>query len=84
MAATQDFNWITKRYPELQSKYPNQYVSVKNGKIIAHGRDFSRVYYKAKREAGKNFVTEYILSGEPFVLGTSLQADSGLFRLRTS
>ncbi len=73
MAATREFNWITKRYPELQSKYPNQYVAVKNGKIIAHGRDLRRVYYKAKREAGKDFVTEYILSGEPFVLRAILQ-----------
>ncbi len=73
MAVTRDFNWITKRYSELQRKYPNQYVAVKNGKVIAHGRDVGNVYYKAKRDARKDFVTEYILSGEPFVLRAILQ-----------
>lgn len=70
MAVPRDFNWITKRYSELQQKYPNQYVAVKNGKVIAHGRDFGKVYYKAKRETRKNFVTEYILAGQPFVFDT--------------
>ena len=73
MAVTRDFNWITKRYSELQGKYPNQFVAVKNGKVVAHGRDLKRVYYKAKREARKDFVTEYILSGEPFVLEAIVQ-----------
>jgi hypothetical protein len=73
MAVTQDFNWITKRYPELQRKYPSQYVAVKNGRVIAHGRDFGKVYRKAKREGKKDFLTEYILSGEPFVLNAVLR-----------
>jgi hypothetical protein len=73
MAVTQDFNWITKRYPELQRKYPSQYVAVKNGRVIAHGHDFGKVYTKAKREGKKDFLTEYILSGEPFVLKAVLR-----------
>ena len=68
MAVTQDFNWITKRYPELQRKYPSQYVAIKNRRVIAHGPDAGKVYLKAKRDVKKDFVTAYILSGDPFVL----------------
>jgi hypothetical protein len=70
MAVTQDFNWITKRYPELQRRYPSQYVAVKNRRVIAHGRDFGKVYDAALRRVKKDFVTGYILSGDPFVLDT--------------
>jgi len=40
---------------------------------MAHGHDFGKVYLKAKREDKKDFVTEYILSGEPFVLNAVLR-----------
>src|SRR5437870_10453465 len=73
MAVTQDFNWITQRYPELQRKYPSRYIAVKNGKVVASGRDFGKVYDAAVRRVKKDFVTGYILSGEPFVLDTRLQ-----------
>lgn len=73
MAVTRDFSWITKRYPELQRKYPSQYVAVKNGRVISHGREFGKVYDAAIRKAKKEFVTGYILSGEPFVLNSRLQ-----------
>ena len=68
LSTTQDFNWITRRYPELQRKYPSQYVAIKNRRVIAHGHDAGKVYLKAKRDVKKDFVTAYILSGDPFVL----------------
>ncbi len=73
MAIARDFKWIGERYPELQRKYPNQYVAIKNGRVVAHGRDIKRVYNSAKRKVKKGFVTEYILSGQPFVLDLILQ-----------
>ncbi len=73
LSTTQDYNWLTKRYSELQGKYPNQYVAVKNGKVVAHGHELTKVYYNAKRKVRKNFVTEYILASEPFVLKALLQ-----------
>ena len=42
LSTTQDFNWITRRYPELQRKYPSQYVAIKNRKVIAHGPNAER------------------------------------------
>ncbi len=68
MAIARDFNWIGERYPQLQRKYPDQYVAIKDGRVVSHGRDIKRVYETAKRKVGKGFVTEYILSGQPFVL----------------
>ncbi len=68
LAVARDFNWIGEKYPQLQRKYPGQYVAIKDGRIVAHGRDIKRVYETAERKVGKGFVTEYILSGQPFVL----------------
>ncbi len=68
MAIARDFNWIGERYPQLQRKYPDQYVAIKDGRVVSHGRDVKRVYETAERKVDKGFVTEYILSGQPFVL----------------
>lgn len=68
MVAGRDFKWISEHHPELQRKYERQYVAVKNRKVIAHGPDFGKVFYKAKQEARKDFVTEYILPLAPFIL----------------
>jgi hypothetical protein len=68
LAVARDFNWIGERYPQLQRKYPGQYVAIKDGRVVAHGRDVRTVYETAERKVGKGFVTEYIFSGEPFVL----------------
>ncbi len=65
MAVEKDFRWIGDRYSELQHKYPSQYVAIKDGKVVAHGRDIKRVYESAKRKVKKGFVTEYIFSGQP-------------------
>ncbi len=73
MAIARDFKWIGERYSELQRKYPNQYIAIKNGRVVAHGRDIKRVYNSAKRKVKKGFVTEY-LSGQPFVLDLILQS----------
>jgi len=73
LSTTQDFNWITRRYPELQRKYPSQYVAIRNRRVIAHGHDAGKVYLKAKRGVKKDFVTAYILSGDPFVLNALLR-----------
>ncbi len=68
LAIARDFNWIGERYPQLQRKYPDQYVAIKDGRVVSHGRDVKRVYETAERKVDKGFVTEYILSGQPFVL----------------
>jgi uridine phosphorylase len=39
---------------------------VKNGKVVASGRDLGKVYYAAVRRVKKDFVTGYIVSGDPF------------------
>ena len=70
MTVTEDFNWITKHYSELQRKYSNQYVAIKKGKVIA--RDLKKVYDKAREKAQKDFVTGYIPSA-PFVFDTPIQ-----------
>ena len=75
LSTTQDFNWITQRYPELQKKYPSRYIAVKNGKVVASGREFGMVYDAAVRRVKKDFVTGYILSGELFVLNGVLRVN---------
>jgi len=75
LSTTQDFNWITQRYPELQKKYPSRYIAVKNGKVVASGREFGKVYDAALRRVKKDFVTGHILSGKPFVLNGVLRVN---------
>ncbi|MEM1558617.1 MAG: DUF5678 domain-containing protein [Candidatus Bathyarchaeia archaeon] len=71
--AIKDFEWINSHYPELQERYPGMYVAVKNGRVIAYGREFGKVYDEAGEKAGDEFIIDYILSGEPFVLKVKLQ-----------
>jgi len=74
--AVKDFEWLNSRYPELQKAYPNMYVAVKDGKVVAYGKEFGRVYEEARDIIGEDFMIDYILSGEPFVLKVKLQ-DNG-------
>jgi len=60
----EDLKWIGEHYLELQRKYPDMYIAVKDGKVIAVGRKFGEVYNKAKKLAGeKNFAIDYMLTG---------------------
>lgn len=72
MSAIKDFDWISSHYSELQRTYPNMYIAVRDGKVITANADFGKVFGEAKRKFGKDFVTGYILSGEPFVLEADL------------
>ena len=56
-----DFEWITKHYGELQVKYPNMYVAVKDGKVVSAHREYGRSRDMASRTSS-NFVTAYIYS----------------------
>jgi len=67
-----DFEWLNAHYSELQKAYPNMYVAVKDGKVVAYGKDFGKVYDEAKEKVGEGFIVGYILSGEPFVLKADL------------
>jgi hypothetical protein len=44
------------------------YIAVRDGKVIAYGKEFGKVYDEAKGKVGGDFTIDYILSGEPFVL----------------
>jgi len=70
--AIKDFEWLNAHYSELQKAYPNMYVAVKDGKVVAYGKDFGKVYDEAKEKVGEGFIVGYILSGEPFVLKADL------------
>jgi len=72
MAGIKDFEWIDEHYAELQRRYPNMYVAVSNRKVLAAGKEFGKVYDEAVQKVGKDFVTDYIYSGEPFVLKAHL------------
>lgn len=32
-------NWAVRNYKQLQEKYPDQWVVIRNQKVIAHGKD---------------------------------------------
>jgi len=63
-AQIEDLKWIGEHYSDLQSRYPDMYIAVKDGKVLAAGRKFGEVYDKAKKVMGeKNFVIDYMLTG---------------------
>ncbi len=77
--AVKDFEWLNAHYSELQKAYPNMYVAVKDGRVIAYGREFGKVYDEAREKVGEDFMIDYILSGEPFVLEVKLQDNRSKF-----
>jgi len=40
----QDSRWLRERSQELQERYPDMYVAVYKGKVIAVDKEFGRVY----------------------------------------
>jgi len=74
--AVKDFEWLNSHYSELQRAYPNMYEVVKDGKVVAYGKEFGKVYEEARNTIGEDFMIDYVLSGEPFVLKAKLQ-DNG-------
>jgi hypothetical protein len=67
-----DFEWLNSHYSELQKIYPNMYVAVKDGKVVAYGKEFGKVHDEARKKVGENFIMDYILSGDLFVLKVKL------------
>jgi hypothetical protein len=65
--SARDYEWINKNYSTLQAKYANMYIAVKDGKVISASKEFGKTYKEASKKV-KDFVTDYILSGEPVVL----------------
>ncbi len=72
MASVKDYKWIDENYAELQRRYPNMYIAVRSGKVIAADREFGKAYDMAMK-VDRDFVTDYILSGEPFVFKADLR-----------
>ena len=62
-----DYEWISKHYSDLQGKYPNMYIVVKDGKVLSADHEYGKARDLAIKSA-RDFVVAYILSGEPFVL----------------
>jgi hypothetical protein len=72
MSRGKDFEWISKHYGELQEKYPNMYIAVKDGKVLAADREYGKAREMASKKSSY-FATAYVLSGEPFVLTPLIQ-----------
>jgi hypothetical protein len=67
-----DYEWISEHYGELQGKYPNMYIAVKDGKVLSADHEYGRTKDLASKSSS-GFVVAYILSGEPFVLTPLIQ-----------
>jgi len=35
-------DWVMEHYKELQEKYPDEWIAVKNRKVVSHGGDIDR------------------------------------------
>ena len=58
-----DMDWTSENYSELMQKYPNEWVTVVNGKIISHGKDLEKIIKLAKRKTGKEHIVVESIEG---------------------
>ncbi len=49
----EDVDWKDARLTELTEQYPNQWIAVVNGQVIAAGRSLTRVKREASKKTGK-------------------------------
>ncbi|MFQ6062809.1 MAG: DUF5678 domain-containing protein [Methanosarcinales archaeon] len=65
----EDMKWADEHYIQLQDQYPDMWVAIHDKKIIAYHEEAGAARRKAieKLGEGKDFLMEYVLSGELFV-----------------
>lgn len=64
---TGDVKWIRDHHFELQQKYPDMYVAIYDGRVIAADKEFGKVYEKVER-LKVDAIIKYIFSGDLIVL----------------
>lgn len=62
-----DIKWIREHSQKLQEKYPDMYVAIYNGKVVAANKEFRKVCEKAK-SLGEKAIIKYVFSGDLVVL----------------
>lgn len=67
LEVAEDIRWIRQHTNELQQKYPDMYVAVYKGKVIAADKDMRKVY-EAARPYGEKAIVKFVFSGDLFVL----------------
>lgn len=64
---TSDVKWIRDHHSELQKKYPDMYVAIYEGEVVAADKEFGKVYEKVVR-LGVDAIIKYVFSGDLIVL----------------
>jgi hypothetical protein len=62
-----DIKWIREHSQKLQEKYPDMYVAVYKGKVVAADKEFRKVCEKT-RSLGEKAIIKYVFSGDLVVL----------------
>jgi len=44
----EDMMWINQQFEDLKARYPDEFIAVYRGEVIAHGADHSRVIAQAQ------------------------------------
>jgi len=63
----QDIRWLREHAQELQDKYPDMYIAVYRGKVVAADKEFGKVCERAKLY-GEKAIIKYVFSGDLVVL----------------
>lgn len=63
----EDVKWMREHSLELQERYPDMYIAVYEGRVVAADKDLKKVYDKA-RPYGERAIIKYVFSGDLFVL----------------
>lgn len=61
---TRDYRWIARNYKKLSVKYPNKWVAVHGGRVIAVGDDLGTVEAAAQKKTGaKEIPVQFVDDG---------------------
>lgn len=63
-----DFHWIVSHLDHLSSDYPNQWVAVHKGKVVATGNKLGKVKAAARDKLGEKEIPVYFVDDGTIIL----------------
>lgn len=53
--SNKELNWLFS-HPEVESKYPGEYIAIVGDSVVAHGKDFKEVLKEAEKNGREPFI----------------------------
>ena len=50
-----EYNWLLN-HPEIETKYPGEYIAIIGESVVSHGKDFKKVLSEAEKHGKKPYI----------------------------